>query len=192
MQVVFDFDGTLADTWEQTIGLLREIHPELTAEHVELYRVGGAKKALASLKPSMFEVIRTVGLVQKGQYKIVAKARPFGGIKDLINDLRTEGIKVGILSKNTAENINKWLNKWQIEVDFLETASVMVSKEKILKKMKIDFYVGDEVRDVEACKKVGVKIIAVSWGFNHKQSLIDAGADWVVERVEEILDIVRK
>jgi phosphoglycolate phosphatase-like HAD superfamily hydrolase len=43
-------------------------------------------------------------------------------------------------------------------------------------------YVGDEVRDVEACQKVGVKIIAVTWGLNSQEALEKAGAETVSTR----------
>ncbi len=51
-------------------------------------------------------------------------------------------------------------------------------------------YVGDEIRDVEAAKKAGIRVIGVSWGYNSKNALLKAKPDHVIENPEEIESIV--
>ena len=52
-------------------------------------------------------------------------------------------------------------------------------------------YVGDEVRDIQACKKIGVKIIAVSWGYNSKEILDREKPDYLVNKPIEIPKILK-
>jgi phosphoglycolate phosphatase len=51
-------------------------------------------------------------------------------------------------------------------------------------------YVGDEVRDVNACRKVGIPIVGVSWGLNDHNALVEAEANYVVDTPEELLSLL--
>ena len=191
-KVVFDFDGTLADTFGQMLSLVKEFRPDLSKEQIEIYRELGAKKAKEKLGISLREIFRIMRVVKIKQKEIITEAEVFDGMDKLIARLREEGVEVGILSSNSKENIEKWLKEKGIEVDWVRSESTIFGKEKAIKKVKSEgmFYVGDEVRDVEACRKIGVKIIAVDWGYNLRKALIEARADWVVEEAEEIRKLV--
>lgn len=52
-------------------------------------------------------------------------------------------------------------------------------------------YIGDEVRDIEACKKAGVNIAWVSWGYDTVETAIRAKPDFVVDRAMEVLGVVK-
>ena len=52
-------------------------------------------------------------------------------------------------------------------------------------------YIGDEVRDIEACRKAKVQIIAVTWGFNSKRILERAKPDFIADKPEDIVKIVK-
>jgi len=47
-------------------------------------------------------------------------------------------------------------------------------------------YIGDEMGDIEACRKVGLKIISVCWGFNTKASLERENPDYLVDSPENL------
>ena len=76
----------------------------------------------------------------------------------------------------------------------------MSGKAKTLKKIarysqieprKIIF-IGDEVGDVKAAKRVGFYSIAVSWGFNDRQALEQHSPDAVVDHPQQLaLEIIR-
>jgi phosphoglycolate phosphatase len=140
----------------------------------------------------MVELVKLVKKLKIEHGKIIEEARDFPGIKQMIDELRERKIEVGILSSNNIENIEKWLNKRDIEVDWVISESNIFGKNIAISKVKSDnmIYVGDEVRDIHACKKAGVKIVAVAWGFNTKKALINAGADYVVEGVTELRNLL--
>lgn len=189
--IVFDFDGTLADTWDQTIELLKK-HAKFDNEDVQYFRKNGALKTIAKLKIPPLQLIQKTIQIQKEQKGVIDEAKPFEGIIALINDIRSMNNEVGILSANSTENIRKWLNKWDMRVDFVMTTSALLGKAKILNEIKTEemIYVGDEVRDIEACKKAGVPVIAVAWGFNDTEALKNAGPEWVAEKVADIRKII--
>lgn len=61
---------------------------------------------------------------------------------------------------------------------------------KILKLMALSpsdcLYVGDETRDIEACKKVGIPVAAVTWGFHSQEKLRVFNPNFLVESIEEL------
>jgi len=82
--------------------------------------------------------------------------------------------------------------------DFFYTAKKVFGKDrtisKIIKDMKLEkskvYFVGDEVRDIEAGKKVGIKTIAVSWGYNTKDALDKEHPDHLIDSPLELENIV--
>jgi phosphoglycolate phosphatase-like HAD superfamily hydrolase len=48
-------------------------------------------------------------------------------------------------------------------------------------------YVGDETKDIEAARKIGIKVISVSWGYNSSQALAAEHPDFLIYRPEELL-----
>ena len=53
-------------------------------------------------------------------------------------------------------------------------------------------YVGDEVRDIKAAKRAGMKIIAASWGYNEREALEKYKPDLIVDRPVELIEVVEK
>lgn len=52
-------------------------------------------------------------------------------------------------------------------------------------------YVGDETRDVEAAKKVGVKVIAVTWGINSEKILRKQNPDYLIVKPKELIEVLK-
>ncbi len=66
----------------------------------------------------------------------------------------------------------------------------MCNKHKIKNNEVI--YVGDEDRDIIASKKVKIKTIAVTWGFNSKNKLIKENPDYLVDSPIQITKQILK
>ena len=186
-KIIFDFDGTVADTFQLNVGLIKEIMPDTSKKEIELFRNNGVAVLQKELNLSLKEVLKLLGFLAKKQTQIINKAKIFPGIKNIFDELRKRDIKIIILSSKTTENIEKRLVHQKIKVDKIITNNNIFGKDKLLRKMGRQFvYVGDEVRDVEACKKAGVKMIGVTWGFNTKEALKKAGADYLVDNRTEL------
>ena len=52
------------------------------------------------------------------------------------------------------------------------------------------YFVGDEVRDIEAGKKTRIKTIAVSWGYNTKDALARERPDYLIDSPLDLKTIV--
>ena len=202
--VVFDFDGTLADTMSVVIKIANKF-----ADHYGYRKIPMSDlPKLREKKPS--EVLRHLG-ISIFKLPIIARKIRFEMNKEIVRlktpvDLRTtllklkeSGCVLGILTTNSRENVIEFLKNNDLELfDFVYSGRAVFGKSRLLKKLMKDktiphddpIYVGDEIRDVEAAKKAGIRVIGVSWGYNSKNALLKAKPDHVIENPEEIESIV--
>jgi HAD superfamily hydrolase (TIGR01549 family) len=185
--IIFDFDGTLADTLSFTFAIVNKLAKKYRFKEVARTEFEKARNqsAIDIIKKYRIPIWKIPALVYKGQQLLrseMSRVRFFPGIKEILIELKKRGYRLGILSSNSEENIKIFLENNQGEdlFDFIHSEKNLFGKDKalrnIIKKYNLNkeevLYVGDEVRDIVACKKVGIDIIAVTWGFNSK-TIID-------------------
>ena len=202
--IIFDFDGTIADTLSAIVRLVNEHAPEfnikpLGDKDVEELRGMSNLDIIKRYRIPLFKVPSMVLNAQKELHKRIGEVPIFPGIKDLILDLKSRSFRLGILTSNSAENVLKFLRTKGLDVfDFIHSEQNFFGKNwallHLLKKhglkKETTIYVGDEVRDIEACQKVGIPIIAVSWGFHRRRLLAEKNPTHLVDSAGEILAIV--
>lgn len=193
--VVFDFDGTLANTIEVIKEIAEEEVGAISDEDFELMRSEGVKGIIKRYNLKPWELPKVIA-----RFSIKLKKRSdvnlYPDIEKLINAL-SDSYKLGILSSNSEENIKQTLNRYNItdKFDFIYSQSSLFGKDKVMRKMckkhqiktSQILYVGDEDRDIAACKKVGIRSVAVTYGFNDKERLLKTKPDFIVDSPMEIL-----
>ena len=106
---------------------------------------------------------------------------------------------MGILSSNSQENIEIFLKNHKLDLfDFIHSTSKVWSKDTTLKKIISKyhipladmFYIGDETRDIIMAKKVGVKMAAVTWGYNSAAALSKHNPDFLLNSPQELLKLI--
>jgi len=113
--------------------------------------------------------------------------------------LKKRGFQLGIITSNSRENVLGALEKngLQDTFTFIYSGSTFGKHKVINKWLKIEninpeevAYVGDEIRDIDAAKKTGIKVIAVGWGFNSPQALAAQNPNFLIERPQELIEII--
>ena len=206
--IIFDFDGTIADTLpfmhKRMLKLIKEMKVTDLSDNiiVEKIRSKSYPELMKEFNISWLKlpfILNKVYQAQMDFYDEIAKTQLFPGIRETLEELRKRGFRLGILSSNMKENIDKFIKVKKLELfDFIYCEKNIFGKDKamnhLLKEQNLNkddvIYIGDEVRDIEACKKAGVKIISVTWGFNNKKNLRRYHPDYLVDESEEILLIV--
>jgi len=206
--LIFDFDGTIADTlpftFEKIIELakkhrLKESKEELLKKIFQLT----PKELMKEFKINWFKIPSILWEIRKAQkdlFKKIEKIDIFPGIKKLLKKLKEKNIKLYVYSSNLKKNIVKFLEKEKIK-DYFEkiyVGSNFLGKDKdlitILKKegLKTDevYYVADEIRDVLACQKAKIKIIGVAWGLAGERGLKKTRVDFFVKKPLEVLKLI--
>jgi phosphoglycolate phosphatase len=202
--IIFDFDGTIADSFKQTLQTTINISEEYGVKGIDknLIKVYRNKDLREIIKESKIPVYRLPFIIKKGQKeisKIIKTVKPFEGMIKLLLLLKKRGVRLGILTSNTEYNVKQFLINNKIDVfDFVYSGSSIFGKAKILKKVikskklipQNTLFVGDETRDIQAAKENGVKSAAVSWGFNTSKLLLKSKPDYLIKRPSELLDIL--
>lgn len=187
--IVFDFDGTLCDSVPVLVDVLSVLSDEFDYQKIdkskeqELRMMSAKSFILNELKIPMYRILYFEKRARQEALKRADKLVLFDGVKEVIEKLQAKGYCVGILSSNSKEAIAQVLEREQVKVDFIYSGSSIFGKHKILVSLlkarglskECVVYVGDELRDSDACKKVGIKMVAVGWGFNVPEAFAKIG-----------------
>ncbi len=201
--VIFDFDGTLAENSFLFLDVLNELSGEfgfkpIGTEEIPKLRHMSAREILTRrLKIPLWNIfkIRRLDRAQKRVWREKVshvEIHLFSEVPELIEDIRGQGIVVGIVSSNLSEVIERTLQSAKVEVDFVHAGSRVFNKagaiREAIKTHHVDpsraIYVGDEIRDLEACRAVGIPMIGVGWGLNAPEALKARGVVVVNTREE--------
>jgi phosphoglycolate phosphatase len=193
--IIFDFDGTIADTFAVFYTILRELGPEIgigeiSPEDILEYRKKGVKELIKQFKIKFW---RIPFLIKKGQKMFgdhIENTNPFEKIPETLRQLFEARIKLGIITTNSKSNVKRFLKKHDLEVfDFIISTPSLFGKTAPLKKV---INIADEIRDIENAKSVGISIGAVTWGYNDANLLKSKNPDFVFESPGEIASLIRE
>ncbi len=201
-RVIFDFDGSIADSLPVVIEIAEEmLGLKFSKTEIETYRNMTAKQLL---KVGNIPIYKVPGLLVRGR-KILRKRtgeiQMFEGLGKVISSLSKDH-KLYVVSSNGLGIINAFLRDQKIEKYFesvygnVGIFSKAQSLKKVMKKEGFEaqdaVYIGDEVRDIEASKKVGMPIISVTWGYNGEEIITKYQPDFIAKKPNEILASIKK
>lgn len=199
MTIVFDFDGTLADTYGIMLALynaeaknyeLRVVSAE-DWEAIRRMRFGEALK-FVGIKPHQVPKYLTIGKqVLKGH---IEKIELFEGVTEMVKRLKKAGHDLFVLSSNAEDTIQAVLDRYGISEMSVMKSSKLFGKAAPLKKLirannlspEQVWMVGDEIRDVVAASKAGINSMAVTWGFHPKEMLEPAHPNAFADTLEQL------
>lgn len=196
--IIFDFDGTIADSFTivEHFGLQLAEKYGLRIDSAEARRIG-LRKTLEKASFPAWKVPRVLLELKKAIAKgIRDEVELFSGMKQVLERLQTK-YHLGIVSSNSRENIEAFLDKNQIRhlFTFIHSDSSLFGKHVVLKRLckkrEISLaemmYVGDEDRDIQAARRLKIPVIAVSWGYNVRELLENESPDYLVDTPDQIL-----
>jgi phosphoglycolate phosphatase len=203
--LIFDFDGTLADTEEANFIIYQKLAEKYNLRNITLDELGHLKKMSAKDVMTYIELKKRYlpFLLKKGKklltqdIKNVSLCKP--DIFHIIGKLREMGIRTAIITTNSKKNVKLFLEAHDVDAIDLVVSAAMFGKEakmkKIVRKGKISLsdylYVGDEIRDTTAARKAGMDIASVAWGYNTVESLKSHKPDYLIYEPSQLIDIVR-
>lgn len=202
--IIFDFDGTLADTIDILLSITNRLSAEFgfkSATKEELAQLSNLNswQILQYSGISIFKFPLLIRRLKAELHSQVPHIQLFPGIKEVLLELKKRGFQLGIITSNSRENVLGALEKngLQDTFTFIYSGSTFGKHKVINKWLRIEnihtekvVYVGDEIRDIDAAKKTGIKVIAVGWGFNSPQALAAQNPDFLIERPQELIEIM--
>ena len=213
--IIFDLDGTLLNTIDDLADSCNHVlaaHGLPTHETAEYnYFVGnGIRKLVERAIPAGHRTPENIQAIYDDfmdyyQRHSADKTAPYEGIIETLEQLESMGIKAAVASNKAQVAMAPLLShyfptvRWaaaygqregvptkpapQIVYDILETAGV--KKEEAL-------YIGDTGTDMETAANAGLYKVGAAWGFRTREELTANGADVIIDKPEELLDVLRR
>lgn len=199
--LIFDFDGTIADTMWHLIEISNSLADRFGYDKVELHEVEKmrdwtSQEVFKHLKVPILKIPHILALARKQLRAQLGEVKTFEGIKGVLLQLKDMGHEIGIFTSNSQENVEAILKINELNIfDFILTTPKLHNKnrglKRIMRRKKFHkdniIYVGDETRDIVAAKKAGVRVMAVAWGYNTIEKLSSFEPDFVCHEPEDII-----
>ena len=213
--VIFDLDGTLIDTVADLGDAVNHAlrlfgFPERSYQEVISFVGNGTLKLIERALPedmqSDHELITKVHDEFTAHYAghYADKSKVYDGIPEVLEYLRTHGVKLAVLS-NKPDRFTKAL----IGMFFPSVFDVVLGSGEntprkpdpmgelsIINSFGLSpeecLHVGDSDTDVKTAHNAGVKVIGCTWGFRPRTTLESAGAEFIVDKPEDIIKIFAK
>lgn len=200
--LIFDFNGTLVDDLPLAVELLNNwLKPrgiDLYSYPLDSLRQMGVKKFLSQTKISKIEFLLAYKDIKNNIRAKQTDCPPVTGITQVLKKL-SQSYSLLIYSSNHRDLIEKYLHKYNLNQYFhgiYEDNSYFgkhVGLKKIIHQLNINpqeaAYIGDESRDIYAAKKIGLKSIAVTWGFEGDQILFATRPDYLLTTPNQLLNL---
>jgi len=206
--VVFDLDGTLADTLEDiaaamNYALARQGLPERPADEYRDLVGEGVRRLVERALPPDRPDLREIVLADLGTHYVahmLDRTRPYPGVSEMLDAL---AIPAAVLS-NKPQAATTWMvdrlfqghrfaavHGGRDDVPLKPDPAPLLA---IVRELGVPVgrtaYVGDTRTDMETAVAAGAIPVGVEWGFRDRDELVEHGARAVVRTPAELLDLL--
>ncbi|GAB3045638.1 HAD hydrolase-like protein [Spirosoma pulveris] len=183
--VIFDFDGTLADSFPyflRTINTLavRYNFKQIEPGHVDQLRALDARQMMKLAKLPAWKIPFIARSFIQLMARDIDQIPLFTGVSALLKQLAEQGVRLAIVSSNSETNIRQVLGPDNAAlIQYYACGTALFGKQQKFRKVMARYGVspretlciGDEIRDIDAARKVNAAIGVVSWGYTHVGAL---------------------
>lgn len=198
--VIFDFDGTIADSLPAIIAVFEDVthrSEHFTQAQIDALRDVPIPQLMTELHVPKWKIPFLLLRGRKMLRQHLHGIKVHDGMADTIKALHAQNIPLYVLSSNSAENVRSYLQWHKLSHYFAGVyggASVFGKAPRLLKLIDKEhvhvantWYIGDETRDVTAARAVGFRAASVTWGFNTRAALEAKHPDVLVDTPEALL-----
>jgi phosphoglycolate phosphatase len=200
--IIFDLDGTLADTLLMGLSVSDKIAARygfrpITPEELPTIREKKTREIFRSVGLPLYKVPLVARSFRSELHKQIDQLQPFAHVGAMLGTLQARGYVLGLVTSNSEKNTRTFLvnNGLAEYFQFLECGSSVFGKHRIVRKVLRKYrlhkaevvMIGDETRDVEAARIAGIRVVAVSWGFNTAAALQKMKPDALANHPGELL-----
>jgi len=211
--ILFDLDGTLADTAPDLATAVNHLRvarglPPAPYELLRPVASAGARGLISAafgLKPGddAYEELRAAFLDRYAS-ALAVESRLFAGIAELLTGLTDHGLKWGIVTNKAARFTDLLvpqigLHEAQCVVSGDTTAHpkphpapLLEAARRLAVAPQDCWYVGDDLRDIQAGHAAGMMTIAAAWGYCGNAEPVTWNADVIADTPLQVLDLIRE
>jgi len=206
--VLFDFDGTLADTAADLSRALNRLRgarrlDELPLEKLRPHASGGARGLIAAGLGILPEHPEYKGLrdafLKHYADEICVDTGLFPGMPALLAGIEARGLRWGIVTNKSTDLT--WMLVKELGLDARvacvvcgdttphlkpNPASLLHAANELALAPRDCVYLGDDLRDIQAARSAGMRCVAVEWGYG--KGLHGWNADAVIARPADLIE----
>jgi phosphoglycolate phosphatase len=202
--VIFDFDGTLANSISVALKIYNQFADgfgtqPVTEADLPALRKLGYKKAMKAKNVKIYMLPKMLLVLTKELKKHMHEVKPYPGIAQALEKLKSQGYSIGILTSNQEGLVQEFINVHKFpSFDFLVSEKTLFGKDKALKRIirrhglnKHEvIYVGDEPRDSAASRRTGIVFVGVTWGLAGSDGYGNKQPNYLVSTPSELVKVL--
>jgi phosphoglycolate phosphatase len=200
---IFDFDGTLANTYPLFVDTLGD----LAARHnfrmppqsdVDKLRELSAKEILRELQLPLWRAPKVLSDFRDVMRRRIDEIRPFDGVIDALQNLADRKIMLAVATSNSLSNVETVLGHALISrFAAVECGATLFGKARRLRRVlqvtrmeKANaIYIGDEIRDADAARKIDIQFGAVAWGYTDLRAMLPLQPEAIFKTPQDLLTV---
>jgi phosphoglycolate phosphatase len=183
--VIFDFDGTLADSADWFISMTNEVarrfrFRQITDDEIAMLRGRSSREVVAYMRVPAWKMPFIARHTRRLVSENTSKIPLFPESPALIRKLHEAGVVLALVSSNSESNVRKILGpELAACISHYACGASMFGKtpkfRKVIRRAGARrgqvLSIGDETRDIEAASRAGIDSGAVTWGYARPEIL---------------------
>lgn len=204
--VIFDFDGTLSDSGEWFLSVVDQLAARfkfrtVTDDEVEMLRHRSTREVIQYLGIPNWKLPFLARHVRKLVYRNAGKISLFEGVDRLLHQLAQTDVRIALVTSNAEANARAILGPENAaRIDIWSCGSSLYGKapkfRRVLKRAGVApeeaLAIGDETRDIDAAREVGMRAGSVLWGYASEEALREIGPDVFFQEPGDILAFLER
>jgi len=196
---IFDLDGTLVDSFPWFRRTINDVADRfgfrrVAEDELETIRAKSTREILSHLQLPLWKVPAVARHMRRLKAEAAADTPLFPGAPEMLQQLADQGIKLALVTSDSEANARRKLGAAASLISYYDCAASLFGKparfRRVIRRAGIDkawiIAIGDEVRDVEAARAVGISCGSVVWGYAAPQALRTMQPDFMFEHMEDI------
>lgn len=198
---IFDFDGTLADSFPWFMRVVNEAADRyrfrrIEPEGAEPLRRMDARQIIRHLRLPAWKVPLVARWMRRRMAEDIGSIALFPGVEAMLRRLADAGARIAVVTSNSPENVRRVLGDSASLVGFYGCGASLFGKRRHLRRVLREsgiaaadaLCVGDEIRDLHAARAEGIAFGAVAWGYTTAEGLAAHRPGFIFHRVDDIPD----
>jgi phosphoglycolate phosphatase len=197
---IFDLDGTLADSFPWFLRTINDIADRfgfrrVRDEDVEGLRHASTREILTRLEVPLWKLPAIARHARRLKGEAAAEISLFAGVETMLQTLAGNGMQLALVTSDSEANAREKLGEAAALFAHLDCSASIFGKpakfRRVIRRAGVEpgqvIAIGDEVRDIEAARSVGVACGAVCWGYAAPAALRALEPELVFRRMEDIV-----
>ena len=202
---IFDLDGTLADSFPWFLRTINDVADRfgfrrVRDEDVEGLRHASTREILSRLEVPLWKLPAIARHARRLKGEAAAEISLFAGVEPMLRTLADNGVQLALVSSDSEANAREKLGPAAALFAHFDCAASVFGKpakfRRVIRRAGVTptdvISIGDEVRDIEAARAVGIACGAVNWGYAAPAALQALAPDHMFAQMDEIADAVRR